>query len=323
MKDQPVHNKSAHHELMKSLSKKSTAEQLRFMDAQISENSIDPDQPAIPPFELLAARIEKRQRQRKTTQLWIGRAAAVLLPLILYVGVIRQESPVVPKKTLEKQVNIRLFNITNMGSAEHRLTLDDQTEVFLSPGAVLSYPEKFSVLKRELSLSGKAFFKVKHEKSRAFIVRTGDVSTTVLGTSFWVNASPASGKTTVKVKTGKVGVQLKTASPIFLLPGESAEYSKDSDLLAKIIAKKAKTRISKVQEHPALSFNGTPIKHVFRELSQSYGIQIITPEEIDQSLSLTLNTKEKTIEAVMEEIEAQLPITYERKGKIIYIKNNK
>lgn len=323
MKDQPVNNESAHHELMKSLSKQSTAEQLRFMDAHISENSIDSDQPAIPPFELLAARIEKRQKRRKTTHLWIGRAAAVLLPLIIYIGVIRQQSAVALKKPQEKLASIKLFNIKNIGSAEHRLTLDDQTEVFLSPGAILSYPEKFDALKRELSLSGKAFFKVKHEKSRSFIVRTGDISTTVLGTSFWVNASPVSGRTIVKVKTGKVGVQFKTASPIFLLPGESAEYNRDSDRLARVLPQKAKTPIPSNQEHPALSFNGTPIKYVLRELSQNYGMQILMAAEIDQNLGLTLNTKEKTIETVMEEIKAQLPVTYERKGKIIYIKNNK
>ncbi len=97
---------------------------------------------------------------------------------------------------------------TNRG--EHKyLLLEDGTQVWLNAKSTLSYPEKFDVNKREVFLTGEAFFDVKHANKIPFYIHTGDVVTKVLGTSFNIKAYPDQQSISVAVKKGKVSV-LKT-----------------------------------------------------------------------------------------------------------------
>ncbi|EOR96399.1 anti-FecI sigma factor, FecR [Arcticibacter svalbardensis MN12-7] len=279
----------------------------------------------IPAFQILKDRIQKKANSTKQIRLWIGRVAAVLIPFAIYFLALRQEikDPIPLNKQPAQLTSIKILNVKNTGSINYSLLLGDKSEVILEPGATLSYPEKFNSTKREMALTGKAFFKVRHEKLRAFIVKSTDLSIVVLGTSFWVDASSKSMKTTVKVKTGKVGVQHRTQGTLYLLPGETAIYSKKSGKLNKISPKH--TDPLTIDFHPttALSFNGTPIKNVFEELSINYKVNIKLDPGIDTTLKVSLNTRGKSISTILKEITNQHPITYKMTTKSIYIKPNK
>lgn len=92
-----------------------------------------------------------------------------------------------------------------------QLQLTDGTKVWLSPNSKLSYPEKFGSAQRMVTLEGEAFFEVAHDSSHPFIIQTGQVSTTVLGTSFNISAYQQQTAINVTLVTGKVAVALKTA----------------------------------------------------------------------------------------------------------------
>ncbi|AWW32130.1 hypothetical protein DN752_19405 [Echinicola strongylocentroti] len=83
------------------------------------------------------------------------------------------------------------------------IVLDDGTEVFLNAGSTLTYPERFQSNKREVRLEGEGFFKVTPDKLRPFEVISGQLKTTVLGTSFNIKAFQEF-PITVSVLTGKV-----------------------------------------------------------------------------------------------------------------------
>ena len=84
--------------------------------------------------------------------------------------------------------------------------LPDGSTVLLNEGSRLSYPDNFSGSKREVELTGEAYFDIREEKGRPFVVRAGNVTTTVLGTSFNIMAYPGKKAVTVTVITGKVRV---------------------------------------------------------------------------------------------------------------------
>ncbi len=71
-----------------------------------------------------------------------------------------------------------------------RIILSDQTEVWLNAGSRLVYPTIFEKDKRKVQLQGEAFFKVSKDKTKPFIVETGNSRIKVLGTSFNVKAYP-------------------------------------------------------------------------------------------------------------------------------------
>lgn len=103
------------------------------------------------------------------------------------------------------------------------INLPDGTRVWLNENTQIEYPSKFSDDQRTVTLKGEAFFEVKHDQSRPFIISSGAIKTTVLGTSFNVKAYTDI-QPEVSVRTGKVKVE-STKNTVLLERGEKATYS--------------------------------------------------------------------------------------------------
>lgn len=86
------------------------------------------------------------------------------------------------------------------------IVLADGTKIRLNSESTLIYPEKFEHNKRMIRLKGEAFFEVARDEKRPFIIKSGEITTTVLGTSFNVSAFPDE-EIEVTVATGKVRVE--------------------------------------------------------------------------------------------------------------------
>lgn len=134
-------------------------------------------------------------------------------------------------------------NITSTTGKGENLTvnLSDGSEVQLNAESSLTYPRKFKGRKRLVSFSGEAFFKVSKDLEHPFVIHSGDISTTVLGTSFNIQAYPSDTIIRVCVATGKVLVK-KTSNDsesdlesiqTVLLPNELAHYRKSTKSIEK------------------------------------------------------------------------------------------
>jgi transmembrane sensor len=106
------------------------------------------------------------------------------------------------------------------------LFLPDGSSVTLSPGSRLNYPSSFDGMKkREVFLYGQAFFDIKHNVSRPFIVHTGKVETVVLGTAFNIKAIPDDPDVIVTVKRGKVKVSNENKTLAIIAPNQQITYN--------------------------------------------------------------------------------------------------
>ena len=99
--------------------------------------------------------------------------------------------------------------------------LQDGSTVLLNEGSHLEYPDVFAAGTREVALSGEAYFDIRHDAARPFIVHTGNVSTTVLGTAFNIKAYPEQKEITVTVTRGKVKVSDEKKNMGIITPNES------------------------------------------------------------------------------------------------------
>jgi len=87
------------------------------------------------------------------------------------------------------------------------VTLPDGTVVQLNAGSRLEITEAtFNRQKREVWLSGEAFFEVAKNPEKPFIIHTGTMQTTVRGTSFNVKAYGELGENVVSVRNGRVEI---------------------------------------------------------------------------------------------------------------------
>src|SRR5690606_2603405 len=74
--------------------------------------------------------------------------------------------------------------------AHQLLLLPDGSTVLLNNNSSLDFPQQFTGDTREVILKGEAYFDIKPDASRPFIIHTGKVKTRVLGTAFNIRAYP-------------------------------------------------------------------------------------------------------------------------------------
>lgn len=98
-------------------------------------------------------------------------------------------------------------------------TLDDGSVVTLYARSEIICNQPFDNNKRDITLRGKALFKVSKDKARPFTVYAKGFSTTALGTTFRISAYDSSKRSTVKLLEGKVALK-----PL-LLPGKTVTSS--------------------------------------------------------------------------------------------------
>ncbi len=146
-------------------------------------------------------------------------AAAVLIGTVITCAVflLRQQ----PKKHLLANQQIEQKN-------ENRfIHLPDGSLVIVMKGSKITYPSTFEGLnRREVHLEGQAFFNIKHNADKPFIVYTGDVKTTVLGTAFNIKALAGNNNVIVTVTRGKVSISNKEKVIDVLTPGQQILYDK-------------------------------------------------------------------------------------------------
>lgn len=180
--------------------------------------------------------------------------------------------------------------LANLPSADHIiLSGDSKREVLLKDGSTvllyeqssLRYDTGYNNKERKLTLKGKARFTVSKDKSRPFIVFSGPLSTTALGTIFEVMEHHDS--TIVCLMEGSVKVQNYKVSPfntVYLIPGQKAVNKTDAAIAVQTVnsalspdlatVKKDKTTPARNQ----LSFKQTPLEKVFKQLEKKYAVSI-------------------------------------------------
>jgi ferric-dicitrate binding protein FerR (iron transport regulator) len=97
------------------------------------------------------------------------------------------------------------ITIANPSGKIQTVLLPDGSRVWLNTATTLKYNKSF-LQNRDLQLNGEAYFQVTHDASHPFSIKAGEVTTTVLGTSFNIKAYEGENKTTVSVTGGSVKI---------------------------------------------------------------------------------------------------------------------
>lgn len=196
------------------------AEEKRRMEQWMHELDITNEQPKTSQADkdLLKQGIDARLRPA-TTEPSVKRfprqsiAIAASLLLFLFAGSqLFKQQPSIPAdaqlsriKTLTADIPTEQ-RIRNNSAQDTIISLLDGTQVRLAANSSLTWKVPFEAFSRAVELEGKAFFEVAHDRRRPFSVLSGDIITTALGTSFWVEQTQAGAKPRVRLITGKVSI---------------------------------------------------------------------------------------------------------------------
>lgn len=110
---------------------------------------------------------------------------------------------------------------------EYSLQLADGSRVWLNSASSLSYPTYFTGDERRVTVSGEAFFEVTKDAKHPFVVNIGEVSITVLGTSFNICSYPEDKVVVTTLNEGKIRLTAR-GQKLELLPDKQAIFNKES-----------------------------------------------------------------------------------------------
>lgn len=141
-------------------------------------------------------RLGAQKRNRKNYTGTILRIASVL---IIAVGILSVFLLHAPKEII----------IASMpGDAPREFILPDGSSVTLNEASELKYAKKFKGKERLVLFTGEAYFKITRDKSKPFIIESGETTTRVLGTEFNLIAKKSDTVVKVTVTEGLVSFNL-------------------------------------------------------------------------------------------------------------------
>jgi ferric-dicitrate binding protein FerR (iron transport regulator) len=190
-------------------------------------------------------------------------------------------------------------------SGEHtRVVLPDSSVVWLNEKTTLKYDENFNLQNRVVLLEGEAYFEVRRDASRDFIVSTGEISTKVLGTSFNLRSYPGEEDIELDVTHGKVN--FGSTKRIDVNYGSGARFH-TSDKSFDIVELRPNSYAWKTG---VLTFQDAPLRNVIQDLERYFHVSIEAenPSSLDCHFHGTF--KEPEIEEVLKVIGYSLNLTY-------------
>jgi transmembrane sensor len=223
-------------------------------------------------------------------------AASIVILLSLSLLLLNQSG----EKEPQPQETTAIAYKTKMTRRGEKLTLmlPDGSMVKLNSESSLKYPTSFDT-QREVHLQGEAYFEVERDTLNPFVVRTGEVSTEVLGTSFNINYSPGDSMVQVAVTSGKVAVTSQHVNERFyLLPREvltcktskfTKRYFDEEDLLLG-------------WKDGILAFENAGIDEITRRLSAWYDVDFEIRGSAKMKRKFSGKFKNRTLRDVLEGI---------------------
>jgi ferric-dicitrate binding protein FerR (iron transport regulator) len=263
-----------------------------------------------------------------------GMAASLLVLLGLFGWyLVRQNNSVKQEVTYAELIDhavSTLSEVNNTGSKPMLVRLPDRSTVLLSPKSRVSYSKQFSGSKREVYLSGEAFFSVVKNPAKPFYVYSNRLVTKVLGTSFVVQAYEEANQAKVIVVTGKVSVYTQSRETItnptgatqekgvVLMPNQQLVFSpKEASLIKSVVEQPA--LLNHTPDKQLFTFKRTPIADVFATLEQAYGIKIIFDEELMRHCYLTAALSDEPLYDKLTLIGHTIDATFEQLDGCILI----
>lgn len=161
--------------------------------------------------------------------------------------------------------------LTTPRGGQYRLVLADGTRVWLNAASALYFPTAFTGDRREVRLTGEAYFEVAKDKSRPFLVSAGDVKVTVLGTHFDVNAYPGDRSAKTSLLEGSVKVT-KGQSVALLRPGQQAVMEEGSEAVR---VAEADMDAAIAWKNGLFQFDGADINTIMQQIGRWYDVEVV------------------------------------------------
>ncbi len=199
-------------------------------------------------------------------------------------------------------------------------TLPDNSVITLNKNSNLVFAQDFSKKERRVKLKGEAFFKIKRNIKKPFIVDVNNCEVKVLGTSF--NVKDRDSIIEVSVKSGKVKIYKKNNKNayIILVAGEKGSIDNRTGDISKTDIN-VLSNISWINR--ILVFEDTNLETVFHTIEKIYDIKIDIKDASIYELPYTTTFEDMELLNILDIISATFDLEYTQNQNTIKINRRK
>jgi transmembrane sensor len=261
----------------------------------------------------------KEKAYGKIKQLWVWASVAASLLILTTVYVSHRISQSTNAPALYSAITATNYHLTAATDFDHRKTvvLPDGSTVILNGSSTLKIAADYNVNYRHVLLTGEAFFYVKKNHAKPFVVLTAKTATTALGTSFKVQSYPSESVASVMLATGKVKVESTRTNDInevILTPGQQAVLRNNN-----IAFEKSAFDNSSIQNwlNRKLVFSNADLDNIVLKFKEIYGINIIASNISPDKVMFTGQFNDKNPTEVLDAIGFSNHFTYKQNGNTV------
>lgn len=259
--------------------------------------------------------LQKKHDQGNTFRkiVWGSIKVAAILAFGFIIGILANK--------FQKTEPVFFTSMAPKGSVS-QMILPDNTMVYLNSGSQIRYSVGETNGKRELFLSGEAWFDVTKNDNKPFVVRTSAYNVQVTGTQFNVKAYPNENEITTTLEEGSVEVTSlgdgKQKANRTLTPGQQLIFNQTDGSVA---VKEVNTRLFSGWKENKLIFINMNLSELIVLLERKYGVEIETADDLMLDYHYDGTIKSETILEVLELLKETLPINYKIAGQKVIIQN--
>ena len=181
-----------------------------------------------------------------------------------------------------------------------QIILQDGTKVYINSDSRLKYPKVFQLFKREIELTGEAYFEVNKEAMRPFIVHLNKLDVKVLGTKFDVRSYMNENNITVALDEGKIAMKDLIGKELTLKPGNVVIYDKGLATFST-----STTEISTITswKENYLQFENATLTELLLTLERQYNVKFKVADTIALGVRFNFSSKKANLQEILWDLE--------------------
>lgn len=229
----------------------------------------------------------------------------------------KKDSTLLYKGDKKQEPSVIQYNsLVTPRSEVFSVILADGTKVWLNASSAIKYPTRFDSDIRKVFLTGEAYFEVKRDTEKPFIVSTSKMEIEVLGTSFNVMAYPNERVVETTLISGVVNINTSKSS-FTLEPGMQARLDKNTEILDQI---RINTELITSWRFGKYVFEYENLESVMNKLSRWYNIEISFVDEGKKNIHFSGTLyKYYDINETLHIIELTTNVKFKNSGNIIAV----
>ncbi len=202
-----------------------------------------------------------------------------------------------------------------------KITMSDNTVVYLNAGSNLIYPSVFKRNTREVILFGEAFFEVTKNRHKPFVVKTPSIDIEVLGTRFNVSAYSDDNQVRTVLVEGLVAVKKHDASifnrKVLLEPNQMLVFNKQTKNMT---VSDVDVEYYTLWKNGILKFEDEELNQVIKKIERFYDLKIVfdDPSKSKMKISGKLNLSENRAE-VFNYLSVLTKMNFEKADEKSYV----